>query len=271
MRVSSGELDVAGFVAVMVFAISGVSFARASGAAFLSASLLRSCSRSLQRVVKISTVSLRSFFSVASKVIFSLHASRSTLRFSFSKASGSKARVCFDFGLVLGGAFGGARTEFVVGAADVKGALNRGRGGDVEGMDEIKVAVEVGSGNVAEEDMGRLKLGIAELAEKGSRVGSDDTEGNGGGNVNKGEEGEPHVNVVDGDTIGASEIRTTGSGGKYGDAWILSRTGMESPPTTRGPDVCRASDIGGLGSDLGEDEPIASVLLGGQYSISEPS
>ena len=85
IRASSGELAEAAGVGVAGGVL--VSFASASGAAFLSADLFLSCSRSLQRVVKISTVSLRSFLSVASSVIFKRHASRSILRPSFSNSS----------------------------------------------------------------------------------------------------------------------------------------------------------------------------------------
>ena len=69
----------------------GGAFSKALGAAFSRAFLFRSCSRSLQRVVSTSTVSARSFFSVASSVIFIRHASRSTLRLSLSKSSGLRA------------------------------------------------------------------------------------------------------------------------------------------------------------------------------------
>ena len=65
----------------------------AFGAAFLVAWLFRSSSKSLHRVVRISTVSLRSFFSVASLFISNLQASRSTRIFSFSNSSGVRANV----------------------------------------------------------------------------------------------------------------------------------------------------------------------------------
>ena len=98
-----------------------VSLCMASGAAFLSASLLRSCSKSLHLVVRISTVSLRSFFSVARRVILSLQASRSTLRFSFSKSSGFIASVALFLVWALEEGFGGGFIVTVGGAVEVNG------------------------------------------------------------------------------------------------------------------------------------------------------
>ena len=72
-----------------------MSFGNALGAAFSAAALFLSSSRSLHRVVRISTVSVRSFLSVASFASSSLHASRSIFRFSFSNSSGFNARVLF--------------------------------------------------------------------------------------------------------------------------------------------------------------------------------
>ena len=68
-----------------------------SGAAFRAAALLRCSSKSLQRVVRISTVSASSFFSAATFVSSILHASRSTFIFSFSNSSGVSARVVLTF------------------------------------------------------------------------------------------------------------------------------------------------------------------------------
>ena len=72
---------------------SGMAF----GTMFLVATLLRCSSSSLHRVVRISTESARSFFSVATLASSSLQASRSTLKFSFSNSSGVRARVCLTF------------------------------------------------------------------------------------------------------------------------------------------------------------------------------
>ena len=69
----------------------------ASGAAFLVAALFLSSSKSLQRVVRISTVSPRSFFSAASLFNSYLQASLSTLKFSFSNSSGVRASVALLF------------------------------------------------------------------------------------------------------------------------------------------------------------------------------
>ena len=99
----------------------------AAGTAFLRASLLRCCSRSLHRVVRISTVSSRSFFSEAKSVIFSRQASRSTLRFSFSNSAGVRARVCgLLLFLALVGGFGAGGTGAVTDAEDIVGSDTRG-------------------------------------------------------------------------------------------------------------------------------------------------
>ena len=75
----------------------------AAGAALLVAVLFLSSSSSLHRVVRISIVSLRSFFSVASLFSSKRQASRSTFRFSFSNSSGVRAREALPFlvGLTL--------------------------------------------------------------------------------------------------------------------------------------------------------------------------
>ena len=86
-------------------------FGMAVGAALLVAALFLSSSSSLQRVVRISTVSLRSFFSVASLLISIRQASRSTLRFSFSNSSGVRARVGLLFFVCLALLGRGAGTE----------------------------------------------------------------------------------------------------------------------------------------------------------------
>ena len=72
---------------------SGIAF----GAIFFVATLLRCSSSNLHRVVRISTDSARSLFSVATFASSDLQASRSTLRFSFSNSSGVRARVCLTF------------------------------------------------------------------------------------------------------------------------------------------------------------------------------
>ena len=69
----------------------------ALGATVSVACLLRSSSSSLQRVVRISTVSARSFFSVASLLTSMRQASHSILMFSFSSSSGESARDDFVF------------------------------------------------------------------------------------------------------------------------------------------------------------------------------
>ena len=130
INVSSGVLFAA--IEAVCGKEDGGALFKASGAAFSRAFLLRSCSRSLQRVVNTSTVSARSFLSVASSVIFNRHASRSTLRLSFSKSSGLRAG---DFDLVFfwAGAFvlqvGGMTAETVRGAFAVSCDVN-GAGGE---------------------------------------------------------------------------------------------------------------------------------------------
>ena len=118
IKVSSEEVDVVGCSDV-VDGLTGDSLeGMAWGAAFLAVTLLRCSSRSLQRAVSISTVSARSFFSVASNASSVLQASRSTFRFSFSNCSGVKASVSLTFlpGFGLEGATKGIvdRSEEVV-------------------------------------------------------------------------------------------------------------------------------------------------------------
>ena len=120
MRVSNDELPIGAGSGE-----TGFGTWRAFGAASLVAALLRSSSRSLHRVVRISTVSSRSFFSVAILVNSARQASRSTLRFSFSNSSGVSASVLvlhffnLSFGFTGGGA--GALDTAAVDEKDVVG------------------------------------------------------------------------------------------------------------------------------------------------------
>ena len=79
------------------FCCCGIAF----GAADSVACLLRSSSSNLHRGVRISTVSDRSFFSVASLLISIRQASRSIRMFSFSNSSGERAREDFVFFVCL--------------------------------------------------------------------------------------------------------------------------------------------------------------------------
>ena len=171
MRVSSGEFDAIEEAGLLSVKLSDASFGMASGAAFLRASLLRSCSKSLHLVVRISTVSLRSFFSVASRVILSLQASRSTLRFSFSKSSGFIARVALCLGRALEDGFGGGFIETLDGAIEVNGWNT---------CDDVP-----GAGKM-EDIVGRGVIGLAD-------------------GVADNEEGDPQVNIGGGTTNGATE------------------------------------------------------------------
>ena len=127
VRCGVGVGGVGGGVGVDGIGIVVLVVSVAAGTAFLRASLLRCCSRSLHRVVRISTVSSRSFFSEAKSVIFSRQASRSTLRFSFSNSAGVRARVCgLLLFLALVGGFGAGGTGAVTDAEDIEGSDTRG-------------------------------------------------------------------------------------------------------------------------------------------------
>ena len=118
----------------------------ALGAAFLVAALFLSSSKSLQRVVRISIVSPRSFFSVASLFISSLQASRSTLIFSLSNASGVSARVALPFlgclALVAAAAAGivvvGTAPAVAAGAVAERAAAEVAREGVAGGVEGVE-------------------------------------------------------------------------------------------------------------------------------------
>ena len=121
------------------------SFARASGATFLRADLFLSCSRSLHLVVRMSIVSVRSFLSVTSSVIFRRQASRLTLRFSFSNSSGVRAGpfallfLAIGFVLETDGAISCGEVAFAVltcGLAAINGVVK------VEDVDAVGDTIE---------------------------------------------------------------------------------------------------------------------------------
>ena len=131
----------------------------ALGAAFLVAVLFLSSSNSLQRVVRISTVSLRSFFSVASLLTSSLQASRSTRMFSFSNSSGVRASVALPFLICLVLEATGA--EAAIAATAGTAAVMSTTGTDAGLMEEKEtVTVDASDDDVEVVDEISGKLGI---------------------------------------------------------------------------------------------------------------